>query len=158
MTTINDNSFVIERLIEITTKEVKYFKQSRMRIIHSNIDLKWLEDLENNEQNAEMLEAFVSRFGRLQDTVGDKLLPAILKFNLESVGSLLDNVLKAEKLGWLESADLWVQLRGLRNRLVHEYMTSTQDLLSAIQKTIDLSELLIETQNALAVNFKSKKN
>jgi hypothetical protein len=50
------------------------------------------------------LAAFVSRFGRLQDTVGDKLLPALLSALAEPVGPAIDNLDKAEKLGLLESA------------------------------------------------------
>jgi len=37
------------------------------------------QDLENNIELAERVEAFVARFGRLQDTLGDKLLPTLLK-------------------------------------------------------------------------------
>jgi uncharacterized protein YutE (UPF0331/DUF86 family) len=105
-----------------------------------------------------MLDAFVARFSRLQETIGDKLLPAILKLNLESVGSQLDNLFRAEQLGWIDSADQWIELRGLRNSLVHEYMTSPEKLLSALKKVIHQGDMLIKTQNLLASNFKNKSN
>ena len=82
MTSPDNNTFIIERLLETTEKEVFYFQQSKIRVINSNIDTKWIEVLEQNPQHSEMLDAFVARFSRLQDTVGDKLLPAILKLNL----------------------------------------------------------------------------
>ena len=158
MTSPDNNNFIIERLLEITDKEIIYFQQSKIRVINSNIDIRWIEDIEHNPQHSEMLDAFVARFSRLQDTIGDKLLPAILKLNLESVGSQLDNLFRAEKLGWIDSADDWIELRGLRNSLVHEYMTSPEKLLSALKKVIQLGDTLIKTQNLLASNFKNKSN
>ena len=69
---------------------------------------------------AERLDAFVSRFGRLQDTVGDKLLPALLTALAEKTGPAIDNLDKAEKFGFIESADGWMEMRRLRNQMVHE--------------------------------------
>ena len=158
MTSPDNSSFIIERLLEITEKEIFYFQQSKIRVIDSNIDIEWIEALDQNPQNSEMLDAFVARFSRLQDTIGDKLLPAILKLNLEQVGSQLDNLFRAEKLGWIDSADQWIELRGLRNSLVHEYMTSPEKLLSALKKVIHLGDMLIKTQNLLVSNFKNKPN
>jgi len=157
MNTTTNNHFTIQRLLEITSKEVLYFEQTRNRLLNSNINIKWIETLEQNEQNSEMLDAFVSRFSRLQDTLGDKLLPAILKLNLETVGSQLDNVFRAEKLGWIESADKWIELRGLRNKLIHEYMTSASDLFAALIQVLEQGEMLIRTQQLLANNAKKNK-
>ena len=158
MTSPDNNNFIIGRLLEITDKEVIYFQQSKIRVINSNIDIKWIEAIEHNPQHSEMLDAFVARFSRLQDTIGDKLLPAILKLNLESVGSQLDNLFRAEKLGWIDSADDSIELRGLRKSLVHEYITSPEKLLSALKKVIQLGDTIIKTQNLLASNFKNKSN
>jgi len=158
MTPPDNNTFIIEKLLDITGKEVMYFQQSKIRIINSDIDIEWIEALDQNPQHSEMLDAFVARFSRLQDTIGDKLLPAILKLNLEPVGSQLDNLFRAEKLGWIDSADQWVELRGLRNSLIHEYMTASENLLSALKKVIQLGDMLIKTQNLLKDNYKNKSN
>jgi uncharacterized protein with HEPN domain len=158
MTSSDKNTYIIEKLLEITWKEVMYFQQSRIRVINSNVDIKWIEALDENPQHSEMLDAFVARFSRLQDAIGDKLLPTILKLNLETVGSQLDNLFRAEKLGWIESADQWIELRGLRNSLIHEYMTNPENLLYALKKVIELGEMLIKTHNLLADNFKNKLN
>ena len=40
----------------------------------------------------ERVDAFVARFGRLQDTAGDKLLPAVLTWLAEPVGPAIDNL------------------------------------------------------------------
>ena len=49
----------------------------------------------------ERVDAFVARFGRLQDTLADKLLPEILNWLGEAVGPAIDNVARAERLGWI---------------------------------------------------------
>ena len=75
--------FIVEQLARITAKEVRYLEQVVNKLRLMNIDMAWVESLENSEDHSVTLDAFVSRFGRLQDTLGDKLLPALLRLNLE---------------------------------------------------------------------------
>ncbi|MDX8379218.1 MAG: hypothetical protein R8K48_04115 [Gallionella sp.] len=150
MTTRQSNQFIVEQLIRVTAKEARYLEKTARRLRAQNVDLLWVESLENNDEHSEMLDAFVSRYGRLQDTLGDKLLPAILRAGLEKIGSQLDNLLRAEKLGWIESTQEWVERRELRNRLVHEYMESADDLLSALQQAMQAVHVLTEAQLRMA--------
>ena len=152
MTSSDNNTFIIERLIDITEKEAIYFQQYKIRVINSNIDIEWIESVDQNPQQSKMLDGFVARFGRFQDTIGDMHLPAILKLNLEPVGSQLDNLFRAEKIGWIDSAEQWIELRGLRNSLVLEYMTFPEKLIFAIKKVIQLGDVLVKTQNLLVSN------
>ncbi len=157
--TQQDRWFIVKQLLLLTEKEVTHLSLTSNRIKALKPDLHWIESLEKNIECSEMLDAFVSRFARLQDTLGDKLLPALLRVSLESTGSHLDNLLRAEKLGWIESSDRWIEIRALRNRLVHDYMNSAEDLLQAIMTSLDSVSVLIETQDRLAYyaeNFKDK--
>ncbi len=43
------------------------------------IDLAWLKALVEREDTAEKIDAFVGRFRRLQDHIGEKLLPAFAR-------------------------------------------------------------------------------
>ena len=100
------------------------------------LDFFTVQDLQKNELDpilAERLDAFVSRFGRLQDTVGDKLLPALLISMAEKPGAAIDNLDRAEKLGFIESADAWMEMRRLRNQMVHEYIEDLAILASALR-------------------------
>ncbi len=65
----------------------------------------------------ERVDAFVARFGRLQDALAGALLPRLLEALLEPVGSVLDNLNRAERLGWIRSASDWAERRLLRNRM-----------------------------------------
>ena len=87
---------------------------------------------------SERLDAFSARFARLQDTAGDKLLPALpaLLARLgEPVGSVLDNLDKAARLGWLtQPSEHWLAARALRNRMVHEYIRDSALLAQAVNE------------------------
>jgi hypothetical protein len=73
-------------------------------------------------EQTEQLDAFVARFGRLQDTLGDKLLPALLIAGGDQPGQMFDNLDRAERYEWIESAGDWADSRQLRNRMIHEYI------------------------------------
>jgi len=146
MTKLQDQQIILAQLIRVTAKEARYLKRTADRLRSLDIDIFWVQSLENNDEYSEMLDAFVSRYGRLQDTLGDKLLPAILRASLEKTGAQLDNLLRAEKLGWIESTQSWIELRELRNRLVHEYLESADDLLNALQQALQGVHILTETQ------------
>ena len=150
MSSIQDRLFLITQLVKVTEKEARYLTRTANRLNELNINLSWVESLDNNDLHSEMLDAFVSRYGRLQDTLGDKLLPAMLRGSLEKTGSQLDNLLRAEKLGWIESTQIWIEMRELRNRLVHEYIESPSNLLSALQQALKCVTILIETQDRMA--------
>lgn len=145
----NDRSLLRE-LVRITGKELIQLSKTADRIQKQAIDLSWILSLETSDDRSEMLDAFVSRFGRLQDTLGDKLLPLILRASLEKTGTQLDNLFRAEKMGWLESAQSWIENRELRNRLIHEYMESPEDLLEALKQALNGVTVLREAQRRLS--------
>ncbi|MBA3755957.1 MAG: hypothetical protein H0X02_06920 [Nitrosomonas sp.] len=46
----------------------------------------------------------------------------------ETAGPAVDNLNRAEKLGLVESAEIWMVLRDLRNQMIHEYMEDLDKL------------------------------
>ena len=137
-------------LLSLSEKEARHLQRTSARIVALNPDLAWIRSLEENENHSEMLEAFVSRYSRLQDTIGNKLLPALLAATMEPPGTQLDNLSRAEKLGWVDSVERWIALRELRNRLVHEYMESPEDLLEALTEALESVETLLSTRTRMA--------
>ena len=123
----------LEFLTRVTGKECQHLLDTDGRLFG---DLFTVEDAKRIEADpilAERLDAFVSRFGRLQDTVGDKLLPALLIALAETTGPAMENLDKAEKFGLLVSADAWMEMRRLRNQMVHEYIEDLVVLTSALR-------------------------
>ena len=150
MTVLKNSQFIVTQLIRVTAKEARYLERTADRLRALNIDLQWVESLDDNDEHSEMLDAFISRYGRLQDTLGGKLLPAMLHTSLEKTGSQLNNLLRAEKLGWIASTQTWIELRELRNRLVNEYIESPNILLIALQQALLCVNILTETQTRMA--------
>ncbi len=120
-------------LAEVVLREAGYLAQTDARLFADEFGLTQVSELPRNPDLAERVDAFVARFGRLQDTLAVGLLPRLLEALLEPVGSVLDNLNRAERLGWIRSADEWAALRLLRNRMVHEYVREPQDLVDALQ-------------------------
>lgn len=142
----------VDRLLgtlEIVFREGNHLAYSWSRLYSQPIDADWVEGLEDHPELAERLEAFVSRFGRMQDTIAGKLLPRWLSAIAETPGSQIENLNRAERLGILDSVENWLAARSLRNRLVHEYMEEpggfAEDLMLAKEHTY----LLVSTFNNL---------
>jgi hypothetical protein len=105
---------------------------------------------------SERVEAFVGRFGRLQDTLGDKLLPALLRALGEQAGAVIDNLDRAERLSLLTSADRWFAMRELRNQMVHEYIEDPAVLASALQSGHDFVPELLATAERMLAELKRR--
>ena len=62
-----------------------------------------------------------SRFARLSDLLTQRVMRLADDIELESAGSLLDRIHRAEKRGWVEADGQLVRIRELRNLIAHEY-------------------------------------
>lgn len=123
----------LEFLARVTDKGCQHLLDTDTRLFGNLFTLEEAKKIEADPILAERLDAFVSRFGRLQDTVGDKLLPALLTALAEKTGPAIDNLDKAEKFGFIKSADVWMEMRRLRNQMVHEYIEDLAVLTSALR-------------------------
>ena len=125
-----------ERLVflcRITLKEIQHLQETDRRLFADLFTIEAAQKIETDPILAERLDAFVSRFGRLQDNLGDKFLPQLLSAMAEKPATAIDNLDKAEKLGWIESAQMWLEIRKLRNQMVHVYIEDLAILTSALQ-------------------------
>jgi hypothetical protein len=120
-------------LARVVRKECRHLVATDERLFANEFTVEQAKQLEAVPELAERVEAFVSRFGRLQDTVGDKLMPVLLTALGEKPASAIDNLDRAERLGLIPSADGWMAMRGLRNQMVHEYVEDPAVLTAALQ-------------------------
>ncbi len=123
----------LEFLSRVAEKECKYLLETDRRLFGEGFTAEMALALEADPILTERLDAFVSRFGRLQDTVGDKLLPSLLVALAETTGPVIENLDKAERFGFIASADAWLEMRKLRNQMVHEYIEDKAILASALR-------------------------
>lgn len=125
----------IERLrflLRVSARQASHLQGTDRRLFSGPLTAETLHLLDSDPAFAERVEAFASRFARLQDTLGDKLLPALLGIAGETPRSAIENLDRAEKLGWIASADHWMSLRKLRNQMVHEYVEDPVVLADAL--------------------------
>ena len=118
--------------LDLARKEAEHLRYSQITLFALPIDLAWVQSLGQQPEVAEKVEAFVSRFGRLQDHLGEKLLPRMAALVGENSKTLLDALAIAEKTDLLVSADAFIAARKLRNALVHEYMHDAQTFLESL--------------------------
>ena len=139
----------LQFLVRVVRKECKHLSITDQRLFGSLFTLEQATRLEEDPDLAEQVEAFVGRFGRLQDTVGEKLLPLLLTALGEKPSAVIDNLDRAERLGLIKSADEWMTMRNLRNQMVHEYIEDPVVLSSALQTGHAFVPTLIETANKM---------
>jgi hypothetical protein len=65
-------------LARVTSKECQHLLDTDRRLFANLFTLEEAQKIDIDPILAERLDAFVGRFGRLQDTVGDKLLQALV--------------------------------------------------------------------------------
>lgn len=132
-------------LARVVAKEAQHLQATDTRLFSTPLTIATIRDLDNNVALGERIEAFVGRFGRLQDTLGDKLLPALLVLVGERSASLIDNLDRAERMGWLSATDRWLETRSLRNQMVHEYIEDPAILTDALNSGHERVADLIDT-------------
>jgi hypothetical protein len=135
--------------LELAKREAAHLRYTHRTLYAQPIDLDWVMSLAEREDLAEKIDAFVGRFGRLQDHIGEKLLPAFSRLVGGQPKSLLDVVVFAERMGWVENAEEFIGARKLRNLLVHEYMTEPGLFLEALMQAKAATESLLGVVDAV---------
>lgn len=139
----------LQFLCRVVQKEAKYLQETAARLFSEPMTSQSLKRIAEDSLLAERLDAFVSRFGRLQDTLTDKLLPALLDAMAEPKASAIENLDRAEKLGWIDSADEWLEIRKLRNQMIHEYIEDLVILANALEAGYRFVPRLVVTSSKL---------
>lgn len=129
-------------LLQLVAREDEHLRGVRRRLFGDDcaVDTTRLMKLLADDTGLDRLESFGAKFGRMQDTMVDKLIPALLRAAGEPVAAAIDNLGRMERLGLIASADDWLQMRGLRHRLVHEYSDRPVDLALALERACRFSE------------------
>jgi hypothetical protein len=147
---------IIERLrflTRVVTKETQLLSTTSERLFIVPFTPERVAELNQDPDLAERVDAFVSRFGRLQDTLGDKLLPSLLSALGESPAPTIDRLDRAERLGFIASSEQWMRIRRLRNQMIHEYVEDPQVLADALQAAHQAVATLIGAGQAMTAEI-----
>lgn len=142
----------VDRFVDtlaIVGREAVHLAYSWHRIFDQPISPEWVERLDDDPQMAERLDAFVSRYGRMQDTMADKLLPRWLAALAEGPGTQIEVLNRAERLEAIESVERWLEARKLRNRLVHEYMDDPARFAEDLMLAREYAAMLLDSYNRI---------
>ena len=88
------------------------------------------------------------RFSKLQDAMGRKLFPQIVSLyemdEERSYRPMIDLLNRLEKIGFLENASEWDELRKVRNMIAHEYESVPEKAIAGIEALYEKSEVLLK--------------
>jgi len=95
-------------------------------------------------QEIAFLDMFSTRFSKLQDIIGSRIFPYILKEAWDDSVSFIDKLNKLEKLSFLDDAGWWIDLRELRNTVTHDYPDSNEEIAKHIEELLSKSQGLLD--------------
>ncbi len=148
----------------------------RIEDIFNEIDLHFkrtdavITDVENNipleEHNFDdpgiikTIDAFIYRFIKIQDRMGDKLFPAYLQLLQEYKDNmpLLDVLNDLERLGAIDSAEEWIEFRKLRNNLTHDYPGNEEEIIEALEASVQAYQKMKSVYNKIKEDVKSRNS
>lgn len=92
-----------------------------------------------------VFDQFIVRFSKLQDSMGAKLLPAVLELTHEEgeLNTFIDKLNRLEKIGALVSVEQWLRLREMRNQFAHDYPDDPVIQSVLLNKAFDMAEQLL---------------
>ncbi len=148
---MNDPQERLIRLLDLVGKEDEHLLAVRKRLLGEDCRVtgQRMQQLLATELGIDRLESFGAKFGRMQDTLVDKLIPVLLLMAGEQTGAAIDNLGRLERLGLVHSVDAWLQMRRLRNRLVHEYIDRPDDLAPALERACQFTDRMHQDFQAI---------
>lgn len=136
-------------LIKIVQEEVLLLQsalQSLLLSLHKCRQIGQKDDYTFEEQ--ESFDSLTSKFNRTSDLYTQKVLRTTWMLMHEAFVPFIDMLNKAEKMGIVESADILIEIRDLRNQIAHEYIPQ------AIQELVpDVLELIPRLEENIQCTF-----
>lgn len=124
------------------------------------------------DAQVQALDQSILRFTKLQDAMVGRLFPAILQYLQEQYEErpMLDKLNRLEKLGYIQSAEAWQNIRNARNKFAHDYPDDWEknaalinvaceaaadmyNILAGIEKKLKIDQQLLELGKALTVAY-----
>ncbi len=135
---------LFERQVKIAAIHVKKLQEA---LVYSKPILPITQERVTTLSFAEWtaLEAICSRFAKLQDILGRKILPTVLNLmtDIPPLSTLIDRLHMLEKIEFLKDTNWWNDLKDLRDAITHDYEEDPDLMVDHINKiTVGAQELL----------------
>ena len=101
-----------------------------------------------NDIEMSFIDQLIFRFSKLQDTLGERIFPSVLKLSKEDVKqkTFVDILNRLEELEIIDKNE-WLKLREIRNEIAHEYSFNTEEVIESITNIYNASSDLIKINN-----------
>lgn len=104
------------------------------------------------------LDMITMRFGKLQDIIGAKIFSLLLIKVGEGDGTFIDKLNKLEKLGYLDNANWWLDLREIRNQVMHDYPDDYDLIAIHLSTLMSKANELLQFWETLKIKIESLKS
>ena len=97
------------------------------------------------------MDQFILRFTKLQDSMGSHLYPFILEYLQEPFEDrpMLDKLNRLEKLGYIENAEAWGNVRSIRNKFAHDYPDDPEKNAALINIATEAAQSMVGALGAI---------
>lgn len=133
-----DYQALLKEHTESLQKALEYLKYSYKKIQSLSMTIQ-----DADPELLETWESFVARFSRVTDIFMMKYIR--LKILIDDPGfggTFTDHLNRAEKLGLIQDAHQWKEIRNLRNQATHEY--SPKELEPYLKKIKELTPIVLD--------------
>ena len=110
------------------------------------------------KEDRRLLDQFAYRYTRLQDDMGARLIPAVLRALGEEIAAMpmLDRLNRMEQLGWLPDAEHWADLRRIRNEFAHDYPETMDERFERLQLANASAQTVMEIFNSMSHKIRER--
>ena len=141
----------MNKLLSILAKDLAELEKAADTLHYSFDKCRHMDVTAGLDNDAlESFEALTSRFARLSDMLIQKVFRTIDMVELEDAGTVRDRINRAAKKKVIADADVFVEIRLLRNEIAHEYQSETIHVI--FEKVLQMTPALLEGVD-LTINY-----
>ena len=146
---------MLKEMIDTAYLHYNRAKDNFDEIIGFKLDLSIYED----KERIKTIDAFIFRYIKLQDFMGEKLFRELLRRigEYKDNMSLIDVLDKLEKLEIVSNADKWIDFRNIRNKLTHEYPDNEEEIIEDIKLSLEFFKEIDDILNRIIDYAREKK-
>lgn len=114
--------------------------------------------IENDRALRQLTDQILFRFMKLQDALGERLIPATLQFLAEPYEQwpMRDRLDRLEKVGVVD-VEAWLRWRETRNRLAHEYPDAPEVRHAQLLRVIATASELLQAYRTWAAWLRARR-
>lgn len=141
MITMNQQLEIYLKIAQIHIERIR-FALNKIAHLRPFIDIS-IATLSGEEVS--FVELATSRFGKLQDLIGAKIFPLLLKIVREDQQrfTFIDRLNKLEQLNFITDAHAWLAMKDMRNHITHEYPDEPEMLAKCLNDVLEQTDKLM---------------